>query len=133
MSEVIYIGQVAVFYIPVQKLDSFEYLPEVTPRMIFEKYLMEHFNAFSFRISDTQGFWREHHKSKIFVDENARYEVSFLGEEAVVKFVRFLSAMCALIEEEAIYLVMGYKSWLIKPLQGDRDVIRRKIQGFQGL
>lgn len=129
-----YIGHVAVFYIPVQKLESLDYTVEgMTPKKLFEKYLLDHFNAFSFRVTDTKGFWRRHEKSKIFIDINARYEVSFIGEEAVLKFVDYLSCMCALLEEEAIYLVMGHKSWLVDPAEGDKDVIRRKIQEYQRL
>ena len=109
----IYIGQIAVFYIPIQKL-SLEVNGQ-TAETMFETFLMDNFNAYSVRFSDTKGFWREHEKAKIFIDENARYEVSFDGSERVKPFIDFLSNMCALLEEEAIYLVMGYQSWLVTP------------------
>jgi len=123
----IYIGQVAVFYVPIQKLSSDLYsVNGKKPEEIFESFLMENFNAFSVRFSDTKGFWREHEKARIFVDENARYEVSFDGRDRVDLFIDFLSDMCALLEEEAIYLVMGYKSWLVVPRK-DKDEVRKSL------
>lgn len=124
----VYIGQVAVFYVPIQKLSSDDYALEgMTPEKLFENYLMDNYNAFSVRYSDTKGFWREHEKAHIFIDENARYEVSFSGRDRVEPFIDFLSDMCTLIEEEAIYLVMGYKSWLVLPRK-DKNVVLRNLQ-----
>jgi len=123
LDELIYIGQVAVFYVPVQKLDVLEFgLDGQTPRMLFERFLMENYNAYTLEISDTQGFWREHQKSHIFEDKNARYEVSFDGKERVEGFVRFLSEMCSLMKEEAIYLTMGWKSWLVVPRKEQNEI-----------
>lgn len=114
IKNLISLGQVAVFYIPIFKLDIL--LPNgKTPRLLFEEYLMENYNAYTLEISNTQGFWREHHKSEIFSDENARYEVSFDGKDRVPPFVEFLSFMCSLIGEKAIYLTMGQHSWLVLP------------------
>ncbi|CAE7860192.1 KCND2 [Symbiodinium microadriaticum] len=76
LDELIYIGQVAVFYVPIQKLDEMEFGTDgQTPRMMFEQFLMDNYNAYTLEISDTQGFWREHQKSHIFEDKNARYEI----------------------------------------------------------
>ena len=114
MDELVYLGQVAVFFVPVQKLDSLEYGKNgMTPRLVFEDFLMDHYNAFTLEISNTQGLWREHKQAPIWRDENARYEVSFDGE--VAPFVRFLSEMCSRLQEQSIYLTMGYKSWLVLP------------------
>jgi len=116
IKNLIYLGQMAVFYVPVQKLDSLDYGKEGnTPRQLFEHFLMENYNAYTLEISDTQGFWRQHKKSKIFNDRNARYEVSFDGEDRVKGFVSFLSDMCFLLQEQAIYVTMGQKSWLVLP------------------
>jgi len=116
LDELIYIGQVAVFYVPIHKLDDLKYgMDGHAPRAMFEKFLLENYNAYTLEISDTQGFWRQNQKSHIFEDKNARYEVSFDGKNNVVIFVRFLSQMCSLMKEEAIYLTMGQKSWLVVP------------------
>ena len=112
----IYLGHMAVFYVPIQKLDSEEYGKNgKTPRQLFEDLLMENYDAYTLEISDTQGFWRQHSKSQIFCDRNARYEVSFDGEDKIIGFVAFLSEMCLLLKEQAIYLTMGQKSWLVVP------------------
>jgi len=120
----VYIGHVAVFYVPAHKLELVEFGEDgLTPKQMFESFLMEKFNAFSFNEHNTKGFWRQHPQAQIWVDNNGRYEVSFLGEEKVQGFVNFLSKMCGLLKEEAIYLVMGYKSWLVLPRNGDKDVV----------
>jgi hypothetical protein len=88
----IYLGHMAVFYLPVQKLDSIEYGENgQTPREMLHQFLMEHYDAYTMEISDTQGFWRMNQRSQIFVDKNARYEVSFEGRQRIREFVAFLS------------------------------------------
>lgn len=112
------LGQVAVFYVPEQKLDSPDHVKYgYTPRELFDQFLMTHYDAYTLETGDIEGFWREHPEAPIMRDENARYEVSFQGDVQV--FVSFLSEMCAILEEQAIYLTMGYRSWLVLP-QGDR-------------
>lgn len=113
---VVYIGEVANFFIPVHKLDTDTYMRDgKTVRKLFEEFLMERYNAYTLEISDTQGLWREQQRSQIFRDQNARYEVSFRGQENLAEFVDFLSDMCALLKEEGIYLTMGAKSWIVLP------------------
>jgi hypothetical protein len=110
------IGQVAVFYLPVVKLDEVSYgRGGKTPRDMIHEFLIEHYDAYTLEISNTQGFWRQHKQSKLFVDENARYEVSFAGKDRIPSFVAFLSRMCVLMDEEAIYLTMGRHSYLVEP------------------
>jgi hypothetical protein len=113
----VYIGEVMTFYVPVPKLDQGAFGRDgKTPRELFEQFLMEHFNAYTLEISDTQGFWRNQKRSEIFQDKNARYEVSFRGQGNLSEFVAFLSQMCAHLKEEGIYVTMGRKSWLVLPL-----------------
>ncbi|WP_166820184.1 hypothetical protein [Thalassoroseus pseudoceratinae] len=112
----VYVGEVGVFYVPILKLDDKNFGTDgQTPRELFEAFLIDHFNAYTLEVSDTQGFWRQHRRSKIFRDKNARYEVSFRGQENLSDFVQFLSRMCQMMREEAIYLTMGQKSWLVLP------------------
>jgi len=116
--DAIYLGHVAVFYIPVQKLDSVDHGKDgKTPRELFEQFLMTSFDAYTLETSAIEGYWRRHPEDPIFKDQNARYEVSFHGD--VKPFVQFLSEMCSLLEEQAIYLTMGYKSWLVLPKGSD--------------
>lgn len=112
MRELVYLGPLAVFYVPIKKLDSIKFNNK-TPRELFEEFLMEHFNAFTLTITNTQGFWRKHKQSPIFCDQNAQYNVSFDGN--VEPFVKFLSEMCHIIQEQSIYLTIENKSWLVLP------------------
>lgn len=123
ISNLIPIGQVAVFYVPIIKLEDLSFGTEDrNPRMMFEKFFMDHYNAYTLELSKTLGFWRKCHKSQIFQDENARYEVSFDGKDRISEFIDFLSYMCYLLKEEAIYLTMGYKSFLVYPSRTPYEV-----------
>lgn len=127
-----YIGHVAVFYVPTFKLEDASLgVNGLAAKEIFAAYFMDNFNAFTLGGSNVQGFWREHEKANLFVDINSRYEISFSGKDNVEMFVDFLSDMCTLIEEESIYVVMGYKSWLVWPKE-DRNVILGKVQELYG-
>lgn len=107
-----YIGQVAVFYIPTIKLDML--LPDgKTARQILHDFCVENYNAYTHEVSNIQGFWVN--KNILVRDEHERFEVSFKGKKKVKDFVTFLSEICGLIEEDSIYLTMGYKSWLVVP------------------
>jgi hypothetical protein len=116
IKELLYIGQVAIFYLPLEKLNSNENgVGGKTPKELIHHFLMENYNAYTMEASDTQGFWRQNKQSKIFQDVNARYEVSFLGKEKIPRFVEFLSEMCRMMGEEAVYLTMGKNSYLVLP------------------
>lgn len=111
-SNAIFIGRMAVFYIPTLKLDIV--LPDGnTPRQMLHVFFVQNYNAYTHEISKIQGFWI---KQDILVrDEHERYEVSFDGRDKVKEFVGFLSKICGLIDEDSIYLTMGNKSWLVSP------------------
>lgn len=107
----VHIGQVAIFYIPVEKL--IKVLPDGnTARQLLHDFCVENYSAYTHEISKIQGFWMN--KNILIRDEHERFEVSFHGEE-VENFVSFLSKICKLIEEESIYLSIGSNSWLVLP------------------
>jgi hypothetical protein len=117
------IGQVAVFYLPIQKLHSNQHgMGDKTPKELIHEFLMDNYNAYTLETSNTEGFWRHNRKSRVFQDTNARYEVSFLGKDKVPRFVGFLSEMCGIMGEEAIYLTMGRKSYLVLPKGKDNEI-----------
>lgn len=121
IENLVYIGHMAVFYIPLTKLDDIAFGKNgQTPRQIIADFLMEKYDAYTVIIANTQGFWRQHKQSRICMDLNALYEVSFEGNERVPEFVAFLSDICTLLQEDAIYLTMGYRSFLVTPKEGDR-------------
>lgn len=116
MKNLLPLGRMAIFYVPAVKLDDSQFGKDGRcPRELFEEFFMENYNAYTLEVSETHGFWREHDQSPILHDQNYRYEVSFEGKKKVKPFVRFLSEMCALMKEQAIYLTMGYKSYLVLP------------------
>lgn len=108
----VYIGHVAVFYIPTKKLDV-AVQDGRTARQILHEFFVANYNAYTHEVSKIQGYWMN--KDLLVRDEHERYEVSFSGREKVKEFVTFLSEVCSLIEEDSIYLTMGYKSWLVVP------------------
>ncbi len=125
-----YIGHVAVFYLPSNKLDNPRFgAMYQTPRTLLHRFIIDHYDAYTHQKSDIQGYWREHADGRIFHDSNEMFEVSFAGEERVVTFVDFLAAICYLMEEECVYLRMGEKSWLVLPKPSGSNVIRKMLSG----
>lgn len=107
-----YIGRVAVFYIPIIKLDVL--LDDgQTARQILHDFCVSNYNAYTHESSKIQGFWMN--KNILVRDEHEKFEVSFRGSKKVKGFVVFLSKICKLIQEESIYLTIGSKSWLVFP------------------
>lgn len=108
----LYLGQVAIFYVPKQKLDT-PIKDGKTARQLLHDFFVDHYNAYTHEVSKIQGFWKTGHI--LMRDEHERYEVSFDGKDKVIEFVDFLADLCGLIGEQSIYLTMGYKSWLVVP------------------
>ena len=116
----VYLGHVAVFYVPIQKLDQVEFgTGKETPRQLFHAFLMDNYYAYTLELSDTQGFWLGDKNSQICHDHNARYEVSFDGKDKIEGFVSFLSEMCFLLKEQAMYVTMGHKAYLVVPKENN--------------
>jgi hypothetical protein len=110
------IGQMAVFYIPSAKLDDVRYGAFYqTPRQLIHHFVIDNYDAYTHQQSDIQGFWRQGRGGRIVHDRNEMFEVSFLGAERVWEFVDFLATLCHLLEEECLYLTMGFKAWLVSP------------------
>lgn len=111
-----FLGHVAVFYMPSRKLDDPRYgIANRTPRELLHTFLMLQYDAYTHQKSNIQGFWREDKQGQVFKDENEMFEVSFQGKERVIPFIDFLASLCYLVEEECLYLTMGYQSWLVLP------------------
>jgi hypothetical protein len=112
-----YIGQVAVFYIPATKLDV-PIETGLTARQMLHEFFVANYSAYTHEISKIHGYWIN--KDILVKDEHERFEVSFKGEEKVKDFVCFLSKICGLIQEDCVYLTMGYKSWLVFPQSSEQ-------------
>jgi len=101
-----YIGKVATFYIPVNKLS----------RVIRDKmhnFFVDHYYAYTHETSTIHGFWSKN--DEVIKDKHERYEVSFKGQNNLKKFIKFLSLICYIIKEDSIYLTLGGESFLIHP------------------
>lgn len=104
------IGQVAVFYLPAAKLDV-----RGEHWQCLQEYFRKNHFGYTFQAGTIFGYWMKEH-GNFLREENVRFEISFGGGEDVVNtFVDFLSDLCGQMEEDAIYLTMGYKSYLVLP------------------
>lgn len=98
-----YIGHVAIFYLPLSKLKQ-KILDKI------HNFLINNFEGYTQQTGQIQGFY---FNKKLHQDIHERFEVSFDGRENIRILVNFLSKLSKEIEEESIYLRMGYKSWLV--------------------
>ena len=101
-----YIGKVAIFYIPENKLTK-------PVRNKLHDFFVKNYNAYTHEVSKIQGYWVK--QNKLIKDKHERYEIAFDGEQNLKKFVGFLSELCDIIEEDSIYLIVGDESYLVKP------------------
>lgn len=107
-----YLGHMAVFYIPQEKLDLY-WGDSITNRTVLHRFLLKHANGYTHQESNIKGHWNSN--SSTVSDCHERFEVSFVGKDKVVEFIDFLSGFCVDIQETCIYLTMGYKSYLVIP------------------
>lgn len=119
-----YIGHEAVFYIPKYKLTtcidapgvlSLNALGRPTVEMHIHEFLAKNYNAYTVADSTITGLWKSEKDNRVFKDTNVEYRVAYEGRGRVLHFVEFLSNLCRELNEEAIYLKMGYKSYIVTP------------------
>lgn len=111
------LGRIAVFYVPAAKMNDRQYGRDgLTPTQLFDRFFLEKFGGLTHEESHIRGEWTSEDGQKVFTDLHQRYEVSFAGKEKAAVFLRFLAEMCGLLKEESIYLTMGTRAWLVKPL-----------------
>lgn len=110
----VYIGEVAVFYIPACKLDIC-ISTNITIREVLHDFFVKNYNSYTHEISNIKGFWvkQEITGPILITDQHEKYLISFDGKER--EFVAFISMICRIIGEDSIYLTMGSRSWLISP------------------
>ena len=110
--EVIDLGRMAIFFVPVTKLKEFVSTTQ-THEQAIDEALIQRFQGFT----KMKMPWEGHYQmgSDVVQDEHVRYEVSFKGKEKVKEFVEFLKTVCRNLGEDSIYLTMGKNSFLIKP------------------
>ena len=100
------IGRMAIFYIPVQKLTEH---PETQKWL--EESLIHLYGGFTKITQNIEGHFQMGHE--IIKDEHVRYEVSFNGKKRIPAFVKLVAKLAGELGEEAVYLTMGEKSYLV--------------------
>ena len=110
------LGKIAAFYVPAQKMNEPQFGRDgQTPTQIFDAFFLSSFGGLTHEKSSIQGRWVTEGGNKVFSDQHERYEISFSGKRKLVELVTFLAEMCALLEEDSIYLMIGDRSWLVTP------------------
>lgn len=123
-----YIGHEAIFYVPKYKLST-----QVGGKIIsvqIHDFLAENYKAYTVGDSTITGFWIGGKKSlEVFEDKNVEYRVAFEGKPRVLSFINFLAKLCYDINEQALYLRMGYKSYLVygSPVLSKRAKIVQEV------
>lgn len=101
-----HLGHMAVFYIPSKKLTQ-------KIRNKLHDFLVTNYEAYTHESSNIKGYWVN--GNFLIKDKHERYEVSFKGYSNFKKFIKFISEICKMTKEEAIYLTFANDSYLIKP------------------
>jgi len=96
----------AVFYLPTRKLN-----PGICDSI--HTFLVDNYKAYTKQGGDIKGTWVGE-RGRVH-DVNVRYEVSFEGKNRIPVLVSYLSFLCRELDEEAIYLTMGDRSFLVNP------------------
>ena len=108
-------GTMTIFYVPSHKLDSPSfYQGEETARTIIHKYLVERHSAYTQTPTPVKGYW-VNRSGDLVHDVMERFEVSF-NEHAAAEFERltsFLVSLCEQLDEDAIYVTRGNRSYLV--------------------
>ena len=107
------IGKMTVFYIPSHKLDDPRYFHSaLTARSTIHEFLMHHYRAYTQTPTPVKGYWVNEDAS-IVHDVMERFEVSFNQEEEFERLIDFLVELCERLQEDAIYVTRGDRSYLV--------------------
>ena len=107
-----YIGHEAIFYVPRYKLTT--QIGGKLVKDLIHEFLSVNYKAYTLGDSTITGFWIGGEKMQdVFEDKNVEYRVAFLGRQRVLHFIDFLSKLCRDMNEIALYLRMGKKSYIV--------------------
>lgn len=113
-SHVHQLGKVTVFYIPSHKLDDPRYFHGTqTARLAIHEFLMHHYRAYTQSPTPVKGYWVDA-GSQLVHDVMERFEVSFESESGFDRLIRFLIEICDRLNEDAIYVTRGERSFLVQ-------------------
>ena len=107
------LGKMTVFYVPSHKLDDPRfYHDQQTARSTIHEYLMRQYRAYTQTPTPVKGFWVDQ-SSGLVHDVMERFEVSFGVEEEFDRLIEFLVELCERLDEQAIYVTRGDRSFLV--------------------
>ena len=113
-SHVLELGKVTVFCIPSHKLDDPRYFDgHQTARMVTHEFLMHRFRAYTQSPTAVKGYWVDG-QGQFVHDVMERFEVSFGSESEFDQLIEFLIDMCRRLNEDAIYVPRGGRSFLVQ-------------------
>lgn len=108
------LGKVTVFYVPSHKLDDPRYFDGAkTARMMTHDFLMERYQAYTQSPTPVKGYWTDQNENMVH-DVMERFEVSFATESEFDRLIEFLIRTCELLDEDAIYVTRGERSFLVR-------------------
>ncbi|TWU60278.1 hypothetical protein Poly51_05530 [Rubripirellula tenax] len=112
-NHLIALGKVTIFYVPSHKLDDPRFYDgQKTARSSIHEFLMHHYRAYTQTPTPVKGFWVDP-TGQLVHDVMERFEVSFANESDFDGLVQFLVELCRCLNEEAIYVTRGERSFLI--------------------
>lgn len=118
------LGTMTVFYIPSHKLDDPRFFGGTqTARSVIHEYLMHRYRAYTQTPTPVKGFWIGQ-TNEVVHDVMERFEVSFGIESEFDLLIRFLVEMCERLDEDAIYVTRGERSYLVQRHSVDIDLTK---------
>jgi len=113
-AHVLELGKVTVFYIPSHKLDDPRYFfGTQTARTAIHEFLMDRYRAYTQSPTPVKGYWVDQN-AELVHDVMERFEVSFGSESEFDRLIEFLVGMCHKLNEDAIYVTRGERSFLVQ-------------------
>jgi hypothetical protein len=108
------LGKMTVFYIPSHKLDDPRFLESrQTARSLTHEFLMQRYQAYTQTPTPVKGFWVDQSQQLVH-DVMERFEVSFNVESEFDRLIEFLYDLCFRLDEKAIYVTRGDRSYLVQ-------------------
>ena len=113
------LGKVTVFYIPSHKLDDPRYFQNTrTARTAIHEFMMDRYRAYTQSPTPVKGYWADL-QGRLVHDVMERFEVSFQRESEFNRLIEFLIELCDRLDEDAIYVTRGERSFLVRRSPAD--------------
>ena len=111
------LGKMTIFYVPSHKLDDPRFYENMQPaRSSIHEYLMHRYQAYTQTPTPVKGFWVNQENIPVH-DVMERFEVSFNVESEFDLLIEFLVNLCKRLDEDAIYVTRGDRSFLVTRTQ----------------